>query len=375
MLHVSQPTEAGVAAVVESLVADQTRRGWDVTVACPPGNLSRAAKDMGARAVPWRAGRAPGAGVALSTGELASIVRRTDPDVCHLHSSMAGLTGRLAIRGRRPTIFQPHAWSFEAARGALGRVSTAWEGLASRWTDEVVCASEGEAAAGRAAGVTVPIRLVPNGVDVDRFDPSRWPERAGVRRRLDLPARPVVLCAGRLCEQKGQDLLFEAWPTIASAVPDAVLVIVGDGPMREEVRDTAARSTSVQWAGAVDDLAPWYLAADVVVVPSRWEGMALVPLEALACARPVVAFDVAGVRESVGDAGAVVAARDHAELARAVTERLLDLDLAADEGQRGRERAVRMFDARQAADRVAHIAEDLLGRTADRAPIRRTESG
>ena len=168
-------------------------------------------------------------------------------------------------------------------------------------------------------------------------------------------ARPVVLCAGRLCEQKGQDLLFEAWPTIASAVPDAVLVIVGDGPMREEVRDTAARSTSVRWAGGGG--------RPRALVPRRRRGrgaepmggdLALVPLEAWRALGPWWPSTSQGsVRVS---ATLAPGGRPGSRRARpGSAERLLDLDLAADEGQRGRERAARMFDARQAGrPRSAH---------------------
>ena len=70
-----------------------------------------------------------------------------------LHSAKAGLAGRLALRGRRRTVYVPHAWSFEAVQGAVGRASTVWEAAASRWTDMVVCVSEDERRRGREAGV------------------------------------------------------------------------------------------------------------------------------------------------------------------------------------------------------------------------------
>ncbi|WP_420713241.1 glycosyltransferase family 4 protein, partial [Streptomyces sp. Tu 6176] len=106
------------------------------------------------------------------------------------------------------------------------------------------------------------------------------------------PHAPLVVCVGRLCRQKGQDVLLRAWGPVAERVPGARLVLVGDGPDHDRLRDLAP--PSVAFTGAVADPLPWYRAADVVVLPSRWEGMALAPLEAMACARPVVAADVGG---------------------------------------------------------------------------------
>jgi glycosyltransferase involved in cell wall biosynthesis len=152
--------------------------------------------------------------------------------------------------------------------------------------------------------------------------------------------------------QKGQDLLLEAWPAVSEQVPEAQLAIVGDGPTHDVlvlVAQTIAKTTdSVHLYGASEVPEDWYAAADVVVVPSRWEGMALVPLEAMACERSVIGFDVAGLAESVGDAGAVVRCGDVAGLARAMTERLVDRNHAAREGSRGRARAVTLYDRQKA---------------------------
>lgn len=75
--------------------------------------------------------------------------------------------------------------------------------------------------------------------------------------------------------QKGQDVLLEAWDAVLRRVPEARLVLVGDGPDSARLRAGAPRD--VLFAGATDDAVPWYQAADLVVLPSRWEGMALAP--------------------------------------------------------------------------------------------------
>ncbi len=359
VLHVAQPVEAGVARVVVDLVTEQVGRGWEVALACPPdGWLPSAARATGARVLPWRATRQPGPGVPGEVRRLRAVLREVDPDVVHLHSSKAGLAGRLAIRGRRHTAFQPHAWSFLASGGPLGATSRRWEQWAGRWTDLVVAVSDAEAARAAEAGITAPVVVAPNGVDVDRWTPR---DREHARAELGLGTGPVAVCAGRLAAQKGQDRLVDLWPDVRARVPGARLVLVGDGPARLALE--AAAGPGVELRGASADLAPWYAAADVVVLPSRWEGMALVPLEAMASGRSVVATDVDGVREALGpDAGVVVPAADGAALVEAVSHRLADPALCEAEGAAGRARVLARFDVRRCAAAVGDAVAALAGR-------------
>ncbi|MEU4251430.1 glycosyltransferase [Amycolatopsis sp. NPDC026612] len=360
IVHVSQPVTAGVAAVVLELAVAQRDRGWSVTIACPPsGGLADRARELGIDVRGWAARRAPGPRSLTETLRLRRLLAGLDPDVVHLHSSKAGLAGRLAVRGGRPTVFQPHLWSFETADGPLRRASAAWERFASRWTDLVVCVSDDELAAGRAAGVTAEAEVVCNGVDTTRFVPG---DRVAARRRLGLPEHaPLAVCLGRLAELKGQDQLLSAWPAVLRRLPDARLVFAGDGPMGPVWRERhpVAGHASVRWPGHTDEPAAWYTAADVVVLPSRAEGMALVPLEAMACARPVVAFDVGGMRQSVADAGAVLPPGDVGRLAEAVAARLADPGLARREGERGRRRVELSFDCGRMTDQIAALVDKL----------------
>ncbi|MEV6241568.1 glycosyltransferase [Lentzea sp. NPDC051838] len=347
----TQPVEAGVAKVVLDLVLAQRAAGWDVHVICPPeGWLADQLDEIH----PWPATRSPSTAL-RETLRLSKLLDGLKPDVVHLHSSKAGLAGRLAVRGRIPTIFQPHLWSFRLSDGLLQKACTRWEAFASRWTHQLVCVSDDELASGREAGVTTQAEVVCNGVDTTRLRPT---DRTTARRRLDLPDGPTAVCVGRLAEQKGQDLLLEAWPAVLNDVPDAQLVLVGDGPMRTVwQRD----QEGVVWWGHSDDVETFYAAADVVVLPSRAEGMALVPLEAMACARSVVAFDVDGVLQSLGPAGAVVPKEDTAALGRELSARLSYPSLADHEGLTGRRRAETLFDRGRMTDQIITLVEKLKG--------------
>jgi glycosyltransferase involved in cell wall biosynthesis len=265
----------------------------------------------------------------------------------------------------------PHAWSFSAVSGLTSSAATAWEVHAGRWTDLVVCVSEDEQEQGRAVGVTAPMQVVPNGIDVEAFRPR---PASAARARLGLPDRPTVVCVGRFAEQKGQDLLLALWPAVTSAVPDAHLVLVGDGPGRAAAQ--AAAPASVTFTGARDDAAEFFAAADVVAVPSRWEGGPLVPLEAMATGRPVVGFDVAGMRHSVGTTGAVLDAGDVDGFAAALTHFLAFPESAVTAGRAARARAVLVADVRQTLTTWNGLMTALTDRTRTSAavPVPRSEA-
>ena len=360
ILHVSQPTDGGVAKYIEDAVADQTRRGWRVLVASPThGDLASRIEAAGARHVEWTASRAPGPGSLLDTVRLARIVEREQPALVHLHSSKAGLAGRLAIRGRRATVFQPHAWSFEAVRGPVRAGTLLWERRAARWGTAIVCVSEAERRQGEEHGVAGNFRVIPNGVDLEAWPEASGEERSAARSRLALDERPTVVCVGRLSRQKGQDILLEAWPAILAGTPEAQLVLVGDGPDEESLRSSAG--PRVRLVGKRADVADWLAAADVVAFPSRWEGMSIGMLEAMASGRSVVASDVGGAQEALGgESGAVVPPEDAAALAQAIDDRLRDPARTAGEGRAARERAERFHDLRTTTAALAALYEELL---------------
>jgi glycosyltransferase involved in cell wall biosynthesis len=359
ILHVAQPVDGGVGRYVADLAGAQAAAGLDVAVACPPGQLSA---DVGGAWIRWDAVRSPGLSAAGETRRLAGVVRRFAPDVVHLHSSKAGLDGRLLLRGRVPTVFQPHGWSWQAGGGLMGAASAAWERMGARWADLTVCVSAAEARAGAQRRVRGRVEVVPNGVDLDRFHPVPAAERAELRRALGLdPAVPVAVCVGRIDPQKGQAALVRSWELVRRECPDAVLLLVGDGPGRAALAD----SDGVRLVGEQPDAPRFYALADVVAFASQWgEAMALTPLEGMACGRPVVATDVAGIRESVGaGCGAIVAPGDVEAMAAALVQRLRDPDLVEAEGRAARTHVEAHHDLRATHARLTELTLGLLARS------------
>jgi glycosyltransferase involved in cell wall biosynthesis len=359
VLHVTQPTEGGVARYVVAACLDQAARGWDVTVACPPdGWLADDLASAGIAHVHWPAGRNPGRATVDEARRLGRVLRERRPDVVHLHASKAGLAGRLVLRRGLPTLFQPHAWSWLATDGALRAASIAWERTAARWTDLFVCVGPAEVEQGRATGVRGRYTVVRNGVDLSRF--SRADERARAAARTELGVdgdAPLAVCVGRVTRQKGQDVLLAAWHLVRRRCPRAELSLVGAGELPAGLR--SEQLPGVRFAGAVTDVRAWLAAADVVVLPSRWEGLPLTALEAFATGRSVVASRVRGLTEVVTPTvGALVPADDPEALAEALARRLGDPSLTRVEGVAAARHAAQ-FDLRRTFERLAAATESI----------------
>ncbi len=183
---------------------------------------------------------------------------------------------------------------------------------------QVVAVSQTVATAMRELMPGVHVSVIANAVDTDRFTPG---DRIAARRRLGLPTDvPIIGVAGRLEEVKGQDVLLHA----VAALPQAVLVLAGDGTQAPELKQLAASlgmAERVIFLGYRSDMDTIYPAFDVVALPSRNEGLPLSILEAQACDIPVVASDVGSVHEAMcPDASRLVPAGDVAALRAALSE-------------------------------------------------------
>jgi phosphatidylinositol alpha-1,6-mannosyltransferase len=192
------------------------------------------------------------------------------------------------------------------------------------------------------------VQLTP-GVDDTVFRPGCGGDE--VRRRYGLSDRPVVVCVSRMVARKGQDVLVKALPVIQRSVPGAALLLVGDGPHRGTVEKLVAQhglERDVVLAGRV----PWqetpafFDAGDVFAMPTRTRLFGLEPealgicyLEAAASGLPVVAGNSGGAPDALldGENGYVVDGRDVAQVAARCSRLLLDRELAARFGARGRQ--------------------------------------
>ncbi|MDP3938095.1 MAG: glycosyltransferase family 4 protein, partial [Deltaproteobacteria bacterium] len=171
---------------------------------------------------------------------------------------------------------------------------------ATRRVDGVVAISSRIARAAEEGGWPTVARI-PNGIDPRIFDRS-FPPRANARRSLHVEGEPVVLFVGRLSYQKGVDVLLEAWARFRRRRPRAHLVLLGEGPEAAALQRQAEAlgiAASVDFRGLRRDAGPHYAAADIFVLPSRYEGFPNVMLEAMSAGLPVVASRVSGTEDAI----------------------------------------------------------------------------
>lgn len=191
------------------------------------------------------------------------------------------------------------------------------------------------------------VQLTP-GVDTEAFNPSV--DGRPVRAMHGLGDRPVIVCVSRLVKRKGQDMLIRAVPLVQRSVPDAAVLLVGDGPMRERLVQIAAElgvAKDVVFAGAKPwaELPPYFGAGDVFCMPTRTrklglevEGLGIVYLEASATGLPVVAGRSGGAPDAVrdGETGVIVDGSRPESVATAIATLLLDRATAYQWGTAGR---------------------------------------
>jgi phosphatidylinositol alpha-1,6-mannosyltransferase len=222
------------------------------------------------------------------------------------------------------------------------------------------------AEAERAAGRSLPITVVPPGVDVERFRPLGAAEREAARRDLGLPVdAELVVAVSRLVPRKGFDTAIRAVARLAPTRPDLVLAIAGGGRDEHRLRRLAEELRApVRFLGRVsnDDLPRLYGCADLstMLCRNRWagleqEGFGIVFVEAAACGVPQIAGDSGGAAEAVadGETGIVVRRPDDAALAAEAIRELLDDDARrAAMGRASRRRAVEEFSYDVLAERL-----------------------
>lgn len=284
------------------------------------------------------------------------------PDVVHLHSTFAGLVLRpaLAARSEGPrVVYCPHGWAFSRETGRLSHLVTkAAENLLARTSDRIICISGDEFNEAVRAGIPADrLTLVHNGISKTRppLDPvaADWTSN-----------KAKVLFIGRLDRQKGFDLLIEA----ARSLEDVLeLRMVGASVVGKS--EGPAVPPNVLLLGWLDrqQIETQLEAADLVVIPSRWEAFGLVALEAMRAAKPILAFRSGALPEIVVD-GVTGVLCEPVAVQPLIDgfRRALDLDLKV-LGQRGYDRFKQFYDVQKTHGQLQQVYVELLDD--NRAPI------
>jgi glycosyltransferase involved in cell wall biosynthesis len=368
VLFVLGTTAGGTLRHVQMLAAGCAVRGVPSVVCGPAGH----ALDFRFGAAPVRFetvqfGDRPSARDGLAVLRLRQLLSQEQPDVVHAHGLRAGALATLALtlalrpaRAALPLVVTVH--NAPPSAGVNGRIYQGLQFLVARSAAVVLCVSgDLEERMRRAGARDVRRALVPPYPPSTAGGPEPGSADA-VRRELGAQQRPLILAAGRLAPQKGFGALIEAAHRWQDLSPVPLLAIAGSGPLRDELAAAAAPlAPSVILLGQRADVPSLLAAADLFVLPSRWEGQPLILQEALRAGRPIVATRAGGTPDLTGDAALLVPPDDPAALAAAVRQVLADEPLAGRLASAARDRAQTLPSVNAATEAALAIYRELAG--------------
>ena len=354
-------TAGGTGRHVRAVAAALAAAGREVVVAGPRSAEAAFGFSAVARYVPVEISTGP-----RPAGDLRAVrrLRRllAGADLVHAHGIRAAALAGLATPHGVPLVT---TWHNALLGSALRRAAWApLERRVARRATVTLCVSADLADRVRVLGGG-DVRVAPVGARRPAAPSRPRAElRAAVRAGLGVAADgPLVVAAGRLTGQKGYDLLLDAAAVYEVRSPCPRTVVAGDGPLHAALAaDAERRGLDVVFVGPRRDVPDLFAAADVVVLPSRWEGSPLTAHEALFSGTPLVATAVGGLPDLLGGGAAVlVPPGDARAFAEAVLRLLDDPSYAARVAAAGRARADQWPDEDEAARRVVAVYAELLG--------------
>jgi glycosyltransferase involved in cell wall biosynthesis len=346
-------------------VAGLDRRRYQVDLLGGPGALEQQARDSADRCIVLPHLRRS----LWSLGDLRTAValwRQVGGyDVVHTHGSKAGVLGRLVARTRRvPAVihtihgFPVHDYMARGKRQAL----LALERAAARCADRIVCVCDANAREALTLGIARPgqLRVVVSGLPSDLV---RSGDGDRVRRELGIPpGAPVVGTVTRLMEQKAPLDFVAAAGRVLAAARDAHVLLVGDGPLRDQVATAASGIPRLHLLGFRTDVPDVLAAVDVVAFSSLWEGLGRALTEAVLVGKPVVATAVNGVPDLVidGQTGYLTRPGRPDQLAARILDVLALPDKGAAMGAAGSGRLAGRFEVDEMVTGIDTVYQEVL---------------
>ena len=307
----------------------------------------------------------------LALVEVVRILKGNDYILLHTHSSKAGFIGRLAAKlcGIPAVIHTVHGLPFHDRTFSpfFRAIFLLLEKIASHWCGFLVFVSRKnyEEALELNIAPGEKQRHIISGIEMDRFPAPG--DRDEIKRKIGLDTRlPVIGTVGRIAPSSGTDLFIGASLKLLESRPDIQILIVGDGPMRDECAGLIGGDRRFFLTGWTNDVPLFLRAIDIFVSPVRWGGVGRALTEAMACSLPVIACDADGVSEVVKDhhTGLLIPPDDEEEMAAKLVYLLENREIGVELGERAGEAVREKYSSRIMVGEIMKLYEEILSETA-----------
>lgn len=309
--------------------------------------------------------------------EIRRFCREKNIDILHTHSSKAGVVGRLGGRlaSVPATIHTVHGFSFHNFMPALQRsLYINVERAMSLFTTALILYSDGDRQTALELGIGAQksVETFYYGIDYSPFQHEC--DREAIRRDFGFnPSDVVIGFTGRISEQKALHILIDAFVRINASFPNTRLMIVGDGPLREQLESQAKRNgieERVLITGFRSDIPMVLRAMDVFVMTSFWEGLSRSLAEAMYANLPIIATDVGGTSDAVrnGVTGWLIPPNDVNAVVQALTEVIGDPERARTIAEHSHKWALHAFDVDTMHKRISKLYDHLMEEHWEKSP-------
>jgi glycosyltransferase involved in cell wall biosynthesis len=238
----------------------------------------------------------------LFTLRCLRVLRKLKPDILHAYELLSPTTTAALYKliWRTPVVAKVLRGGSQGDLDVLkrNRFGSLRAGLTLRFVDMFIAISKEIQTELSQTGIPIGRQVwIPNGVDIERFQPVSQEQKQQLRQSLGLPSGFLAVFTGRLDPEKNIASLAAVWPSVQQSIPNAHLLVIGTGSQEKQIQDLAC--DHVHLLGKMADVVPYLQAADVFILPSSTEGLSNALLEALACGLPSIATAVGGNPELV----------------------------------------------------------------------------
>jgi glycosyltransferase involved in cell wall biosynthesis len=363
---IDKPFLGGGQRTVLLLARNLDRCKFEVSVAsAPAGPLVEELRKAGVRHHPLKLEKTLSLRV---LGDIRRVLEENSVEILHTHGGVAGLYGRLAARKSRVKVVHTlHGLHYLHYRNPILRQAYIdLERRLGRLTDALVfvCRADWEKGKGLRLAPESKMHVIRNGVDLGLLKPSAEAKKLKMELGLQT-AGPLVGTVARLHRQKGLTYLIQAAPQIRSSFPGVKIVVVGGGPLRQELEQEAVRrgvGDVLLFLGERPNVPDLLNLFDVFVLPSLWEGLPYVLVEAAYLRKPIVATAVDGNPEVIedGKTGLLIPSADSSALASAVLLLLQDKTLAGRLAKAARSAIPPRFGLKKMIGEIQQLYQDLV---------------